>query len=138
MTTTNTSIGLRSSVIRSKQESAEAKCAQECEWIPLPDTARCKYVGLHYIAMDEISERPAAAGKNAIKFTFRDILSGLWEILFPDHGRETYRQLEGDDITPITVYKSRNRYIVTDGGNSLAKARLLGQAYILAQVWELP
>lgn len=36
------------------------------------------------------------------------------------------------------VYKSGNRYFVTDGGHCLAAARYLGQAYVLAEVWELP
>lgn len=138
MTTTNTIIGLRRNVTRSAQEVAAVKCAQECEWIPLPDITLYKYTGLRYIALDEIIEHSAEEDKSKTRFTFHDIISGFWEIMFPDRGREIFRQLEGDDITPVTAYKSGNRYYVTDGGNSLATARYLGQAYILAQVWELP
>jgi hypothetical protein len=41
-------------------------------------------------------------------------------------------------MIPIAVYKSGNRYFVTDGGHCLAAARYLGQAYVLAEVRELP
>ena len=98
-----------------------------------PNTAQCEFLGLRYIALDEIIEKD----KEASRFSLQEILFGLREILFPDHERETYRRLEGEDTTPVTAYKSGNRYVVTDGGNCLAKARYLGQAFVLAEVWEL-
>ena len=108
-------------------------------WASLPDTARCKSLGVRYIALDEIIENPVEKdGGESHGKSLRNVLFDLWGILFRDHGRETYRRLEGDDMTPITAYKSGNRYYVADGGNSLTTARYLGQAFVLAQVWELP
>jgi len=138
MTTANTIIGLRSKGTHPAQERAATKRAQTCAWISMPDTALCKYLGLRYIALDEIDEHPAEEDREKSSLSLGGVLVSLWEILFPDHERETYRQLEGDDMTPFTVYKSSNRYYVTDEDNNLATARYLGQAYVLAQVWELP
>lgn len=139
---TNTIISLQSKVAHPTREVTPAECAHPCvqeyEWVSLPDTALCKYLGLHYIALNEIVENSAEEGKAKIGSALRDALLSLWEIMFPDRGRETYRKLEGDDMTPITTYKSSNRYIVADGNSSLATARYLGQTYVLAQVWELP
>ena len=130
MTTTRMIRGLPGNIACNSQKSATAAC----EWASLPNTTHCEFLGLRYIALDEIVERD----KGASRFSLQDILFGLREILFPDRERETYRRLEGDDMTPITAYKSGDRYIVADGGNRLATARYLGQAFILAEVWELP
>ena len=130
MTTTRMIRGLQSNVVCVPQKNTEV----ECEWLSLPNTAQCEFLGLRYIALDEIIEKNGAANR----FSLHDVLFTLREIFFPDHGRETYRRLEGDDMTPVTAYKSGNRYIVADGGNRLAAARYLGQAFILAEVWGLP
>ena len=130
MTTTRMIRGLQSNVACAPNK----RTAAECEWIVLPDTAQCKFLGLRYIALDEIVEKD----KEVSRFSLQDILFRLREIFIPDRERETYRQLEGDDMTPITAYRSGNRYIVADSGNRLATARYLGQAFILAEVWELP
>jgi hypothetical protein len=143
MTTTNTITGLRNNSNRIPYyKTAASECAQEygqeCVWVPLPDTAQCKFLGLLYIALDEIVENSAEKGKGKSRLSLRDALIGLWEILFPDRGRETYRRLEGDDMTPITAYKTGNRYYVADGSHALATARYLGRSFVLAGVWELP
>lgn len=138
MTTTNTIIGLQRNAVHTPHKAATAACTQEYEWVPSPNTAQCTFLGLHYVALDEIVENPAGKGEDKRRFSLQNILIGLREILFHDRGREAYRRLEGDDVTPITAYKSGNRYYVADGGNALATARYLGQAYILAEVWELP
>jgi hypothetical protein len=130
MTTTRMIRGLRSNIACPSQKVAAA----ECEWGSLPNTAQCEFLGLRYIALDEIVEKD----KEASRLSLQDVLYGLREILFPDRDRETYRRLEGDDMTPITVYKSGDRYFIADGGNRLAAARYLGQAFILSEVWELP
>ena len=128
MTTTRVIRGLHSNIVCAPQKEAGA----ECEWIALPNTAQCEFLGLRYIALDEIVERD----KGESRLSLRDILLGLRGILFPDRERETYRNLEGDDMTPITAYKSGKRYIVADGDNRLATARYLGQSFVLAEVWE--
>ncbi|MBN2393307.1 MAG: hypothetical protein JXR84_21430 [Anaerolineae bacterium] len=130
MTTTRMIRGLQSNIACTPNK----RTAAECEWIALPNTAQCEFLGLRYIALDEIIEKD----KGESRFSLQDVLFGLREILFPDRERETYRRLEGDDMTPITVYKFSDRYIVAGGGNRLAAARYLGQAFILAEVWELP
>ena len=130
MTTTRMIRGLRSNIACPSQKVAEA----ECEWVSLPNTAQCEFLGLRYIALDEIIEKD----KEASRLSLQEILFGLREIFFPDPERETYRRLEGDDMTPITAYKSGNRYVVAGGGNRLAVARYLGQAFVLAEVWGLP
>jgi len=128
MTTTRIVRGLQSNVIRPAPQTTAVTCKQ----MTLPNTAQCRYLGLHYIALNEITE-----DKKENRLDLRDILRNFWEILFPEHGSETYHRLEGDTMTPVTAYKSGNRYYVADDGNSLATARYLGQAYVLAQVWEL-
>jgi len=128
MTTTRMIRGLQSNIIYPVQKTAVA-----CGEVMLPDTAQCTYLGLRYIALHEIVE-----DKEESRLSLRDIIYNVWDILFPDSGRETYHRLEGDDMTPVTAYKSGNRYYVPDGGNSLATARYLGQAFVLSQVWELP
>lgn len=128
MSTTQTIIGLRGNLVSAPEKA--------CAWVSLPDTAQCKFLGLQYIAVDQIVESPAAKG--ATRFNLRDVFFSLWAMLFPDQGRETYRQLEGEDMTPVVAYKSGNRYYLADGGHSLAAARYLGQAYVLAEVWALP
>jgi hypothetical protein len=122
--------GLQSSIACAPHK----RTAAECEWIALPNTAQCEFLGLRYIALDEIIEKD----KDESRFSFQDILRGLRKILFTDRERETYRRLEGDDMTPITAYKSGKRYIVADGDNRLATARYLGQSFVLAEVWKLP
>lgn len=139
MTTTRMIRGLRSNVACAPQKTAASECTPERGWASLPDTAQCKFLGVRYIALDEMIENPAAKdGGESHGKGLQNVLFDLWGILFPDHGRETYRRLEGDDTTPITAYKSGNRYYVADGGNSLATAHYLGHAFVLAQVWELP
>ena len=130
MTTTRMIRGLRSNIACTSNKGATA----ECEWASLPNPAQCKFLGLRYIALDEIIKKDNGESR----FGLQDILFSLREILFPDRERETYRRLEGDDMTPITAYKSGNRYVVADYGSRLAVARYLGQAFILAEVWELP
>jgi hypothetical protein len=104
---------------------------QDCSRAFLPETVQCKFLGLRDIALDQIAGDPAENDKGKSRFN-------LWEILFPDKGIETYRRLEGEDMTPIMVYKSGKRYFVKEGSSRLAVARALGKAYILAEVWERP
>lgn len=131
---TDTIIGLRSDIARPTQKVT----VSDCRGASLPDTAQCKFLGLRYIALDEIIENPVEKDKGESRFALWNILLGLWAVLFADRDRETYRRLEGDDMTPITAYKSGNRYYLANGDNGLATARYLGQAYVLAEVWELP
>ena len=130
MTTTRMIRSLPKTIACTSNKGATA----ECEWASLPNPAQCKFLGLRYIALDEIIEKDNGESR----FGLQDILFSLREILFPDRERETYRRLEGDDMTPITAYKSGNRYVVADYGSRLAATRYLGQAFILAEVWELP
>lgn len=132
MSTTHTIIGLRGNVISAPEKARATECAR----VSLPDTAQCKFLGLQYIAVEQIVETSAA--KRDTRFKLRDVFLSLWAVLFPDQGRETYRQLEGDDMTPVVAYKSGDCYHLADGERSLATARYLGQAYILAEVWALP
>ncbi|MGC9394790.1 MAG: hypothetical protein ACP5J4_08040 [Anaerolineae bacterium] len=133
MSTTKTIIGLHRNIACSPQKAS----TPAPEWI-LPPTTQCTYLGLHYIALDRIVENPGKTEEGRNRLNLGDVLLSLRGILFPDRGRETYHRLEGDDMTPITAYKSGNRYIVADGDNRLATARYLRQAFILAEVWEVP
>ncbi len=110
--------------------ASEKASAQEYKRV-LPDVARCRFLGLQYIELERIAENSAARSDGKSRFN-------LWSILFPNRDGETYHNLEGGDMTPVTTYKFGDRYIIADGDNSLAAARSLGQAYILAEVWELP
>ncbi len=101
----------------------------------LPGSARCEFLGLQYIALDQLTDSSATAKDNH-RFNFRDILPAVWGIFFPDHGREIYRRLEGEDRPPIVVYKVGARYFAADE-QDLAAARYLGQVFVLAEVWEL-
>ncbi len=132
MSTTQTLAGLRGGFISTPKKV----CVQECPRISLPDTAQCKFLGLQYIAVEQVVEAPVA--KSETRFSLRDVLLSLRAILFPDQERVIYRQLEGDAMTPVTAYKAGDRYYLADGGHSLATARYLGQSYILAEVWTLP
>lgn len=127
---TKTIIGLQSHITGASQQA----CAADSRWTLPLDTARCKFLGLRYIALDQIVEKDE--GKS--RFTLLDILYTLWDIFFPDRGRETYRELEGEDMTLIVAYKSGRRYLIPDGNTRLAAARYVGNPYILAEVWELP
>ena len=118
---------LRSNVTSTYQEA----CLQDCRQAFLPDTAQGKFLGFRDIALDQIAGDPAGKDKGKVRFN-------LWNILFPDRGIETYRSLEGEDMTPIVVYKSGNRYYAKDDSNRLTVARALGKAFILAEVWECP
>jgi hypothetical protein len=118
---------LRSNVSSTFQK----ECLQDCSQVFLPDKAQCKLLGFRDIALDQIVGDPAEKNKGKSRFN-------LWEILFPDKGIETYRTLEGEDMTPIVVYKSGKSYYIKDGSSRLAVARALGKAYILAEVWERP
>ncbi|MBN2005755.1 MAG: hypothetical protein JXA21_20530 [Anaerolineae bacterium] len=97
----------------------------------LPNVARCKFLGLQYIEVNQIAENSVERAEDKSRFN-------LWNILFPDRDAETYRSLEGENMTPVVAYKSGDCYILADGGNHLSAARYMGQAYILAEVWELP
>jgi len=125
---------LRYSVASTSQEAASA----DVERVFLPDAAQCKFLDLQYIALDQIIERPVEKDKGKSCLNLWDFLYTVWDIFFPDRGREAYRRLEGDDTTPIVVYKSGSRYYVADGNNGLAAARYLGKAFVLAEVRELP
>jgi hypothetical protein len=111
--------------------TAQKACMQDSRRAFLPEAARSKLLGYRDIALDQIIEDPAEKDKGKGRFNF-------WNLLFPDHGIEAYRQLEGEDMTPIVVYKSANCYYIKDGGDRLAVARSLGKAFILAEVWECP
>ncbi|HNT76044.1 MAG TPA: hypothetical protein PKH77_13600 [Anaerolineae bacterium] len=117
---------------------SEKPASSNFEQVCLPNVAQCKFLGLQYIALDQVVEVCAEKDNGKGRFNLEDILFTVKDIFFPDHERETYRRLEGEDMTPIAVYQSGNQYLVTDGGQRLAVARYLGQAYILAEVWELP
>ncbi len=81
-------------------------------------------VGLRDIPVDRIVDG-AAAGRLSLR-----------EILFPNHGLAAYRALEGEEMTPLAVVKSGDRYIADNGDGRLAVARALGRAFVLAEVWE--
>ena len=52
MTTTRIVRGLQSNVIRPAPQTTAVTCKQ----MTLPNTAQCRYLGLHYIALNEITE----------------------------------------------------------------------------------
>jgi hypothetical protein len=95
----------------------------------LPDAMQCNFLGVQDIPLDQIAGNPGEKGAGKSRFN-------LLDILFPDRGVEAYRRLEGDDMTPIVVYKSGNGYCVADGSSRLEVARHMGKAFILAEVWE--
>jgi len=118
----------RSFSVPGSQEASAQDC---CYQAFLPATAQCKFLGFQDIALNQIDEDTVEEDKGKSRFN-------LWDILFPDRGLETYRMLEGEDMTPFVAYKSGNRYYVADGNGRLAAARYMGKAYILAEVWEWP
>lgn len=97
----------------------------------LPRPAQCNFLGFQDIALNQIAGNLVQENKSKTRFN-------LWDILFPDRWVEDYRMIEGEDMTPIVVYKSGNRYYSADESGHLAAARDMGKAYILAEVWELP
>ncbi len=109
--------------------TAQKTSVQDSRQAFLPEAAQCKCLGVQDIPLNQIAGDTAENDKNKNRFN-------LWEILFPGRGIEAYRQLEGEDMTPIVVYKSANGYFTEDGSGRLAVARSLGKAFILAEVWE--
>lgn len=127
---TETIVGLRGPITGATQPARAA----ESGWVLPPDTTRCKFLGLRYIALDQIVEKDAGNRR----FSLREMLHTLWDIFFPDQERATYRALEGEDMTPLVAYQSGDRYLVAEGATRLAAARYIGSAYVLAEVWALP
>jgi hypothetical protein len=89
---TETIIGLRGPIAGASQTT----CAAASGWVLPPDTTRCKFRGLRYIALDQIVEKD----EDNRRFTLREMLRTLWDIFFPDQERAAYRALEGEDMTP--------------------------------------
>jgi hypothetical protein len=109
--------------------TAQKPSLQDSRQAFLPEAAQCKCLGVRDIPLNQIAGDTAENDKNKNRFI-------LWEILFPGRGIEAYRQLEGEDMTPIVVYKSANGYFTKDGRSRLTVARSLGKAFILAEIWE--
>ncbi len=76
--------------------SASKKVSAQDSRRTLPATAQCKFLGLQYIELDQIAGDSVKKDEGKSRFN-------LWDILFHDRGRETYRGLEGGDMTPVVA-----------------------------------